>query len=105
MRSADVIARLKAREAELRARDVRSLALFGSTARDEARPESDIDLLVELDESRSFTLWDLSALKFLASDALANRSTLRFERNCGRATATASRTMPSRCSNGRPFAI
>jgi predicted nucleotidyltransferase len=27
--------------------DVRSLALFGSHARDEARPDSDVDLLVE----------------------------------------------------------
>jgi predicted nucleotidyltransferase len=70
MRSTEVIARLKEREAELRARGVRSLALFGSTARNEARPDSDIDLLIELDDSRSFSLIDLSELKFLASDLL-----------------------------------
>jgi uncharacterized protein len=29
---------------------VKSLALFGSVARDEARPDSDVDLLVEFDQ-------------------------------------------------------
>jgi hypothetical protein len=33
----------------LRALGVRSLALFGSVARDEARPDSDVDVLVELE--------------------------------------------------------
>jgi predicted nucleotidyltransferase len=40
---------LRSRAAELRAQGVRGLALFGSVARGEARPGSDVDLLVELD--------------------------------------------------------
>jgi len=36
---------------------VKSLAIFGSVARDEAQPESDVDLLVEFD--RPITLFDL----------------------------------------------
>jgi predicted nucleotidyltransferase len=49
MTRADVIARLKAAEPELRARGVAALYLYGSYARDEAREDSDIDVLVELD--------------------------------------------------------
>jgi predicted nucleotidyltransferase len=40
---------------------VTSLALFGSVARDEAGPESDVDLLVEFD--RPITLFDLVAVQ------------------------------------------
>lgn len=41
------IQRLLAAEAEIRRLGVRRLALFGSVARGEARPDSDVDLLVE----------------------------------------------------------
>lgn len=43
---------LRDRADELRARGVRSLAVFGSVARNEARPDSDVDLLVELDPEK-----------------------------------------------------
>ena len=41
------IQRLLAAESEIRHLGVRRLALFGSVARGEARPDSDVDLLVE----------------------------------------------------------
>src|SRR2546422_3234641 len=41
------IRRLQAAEAEIRQLGVRRLALFGSVVRGEARPDSDVDLLVE----------------------------------------------------------
>ena len=41
------IDRLRAAEPEIRRLGVRRLALFGSMARGEARPSSDVDLLVE----------------------------------------------------------
>lgn len=43
----EAIDRLQAVEASIRALGVRRLALFGSVVRDEARPDSDVDLLVE----------------------------------------------------------
>lgn len=46
---ADVQARLKPYREELEALHVRSLSLFGSVARDEAGPDSDVDLLVDFD--------------------------------------------------------
>lgn len=48
MRRAEVIALLSGRSLEIAERfGVRSLSLFGSTARDEAGPDSDVDVLVE----------------------------------------------------------
>jgi uncharacterized protein len=44
---ADVESRLRAVEPRIRELGVRRLALFGSTVRGEARPDSDVDLLVE----------------------------------------------------------
>lgn len=47
MRRDDIIARLKASEPTLRAFGVAALYLFGSHARDEARPDSDVDVFVD----------------------------------------------------------
>ena len=44
-----VIATLRAHEPELRHRGIRHAALFGSVVRGEAKPSSDIDLLIDLD--------------------------------------------------------
>ena len=49
---AEVIARLQAQGAQLRALGVAQLGLFGSFVRDEAGPESDVDLLVDFQEGR-----------------------------------------------------
>jgi uncharacterized protein len=43
----ETIARICAAEPEIRALGVHRLALFGSVVRDEARSDSDVDLLVE----------------------------------------------------------
>jgi len=51
MRRDEVLDILRTHEAELRGRfGIASLALFGSVARDEAGPGSDVDVLVELGE-------------------------------------------------------
>jgi len=49
-----VAERLGAHAQELRSLGVRSLDLFGSVARADARPESDVDLLVEFKEVPGF---------------------------------------------------
>jgi predicted nucleotidyltransferase len=64
----DIIARLRENEAELRARGVAHAALFGSRARDNARPDSDTDIMIEIDPSAHVTLFDYVGLKdFIAS--------------------------------------
>jgi predicted nucleotidyltransferase len=54
MRRADVIARLKEAEPALRSFGVAGLYLFGSHARDDAGPNSDIDVFIDKDQARSF---------------------------------------------------
>ena len=49
MQLADALTRLRAHNAEMRALGVRALSIFGSTARGEARPDSDVDVLVEFE--------------------------------------------------------
>ena len=49
MRRDEALAILTTHRAELKRFEVRSLALFGSFARDEAGPDSDVDILVEFE--------------------------------------------------------
>lgn len=51
-----IVGLLRERSGELRAQGVRGLALFGSVARGEARPDSDVDLLVDLDRETTLGL-------------------------------------------------
>jgi uncharacterized protein len=62
MRRDEVLAILAEHQDEIRARGVASLSIFGSVARDEAGPESDIDIFIEIGR-RPFTLFDLVNLK------------------------------------------
>jgi predicted nucleotidyltransferase len=63
MRRDDIIAKLKAAEPALRARGVRRAALFGSIARGEDRPDSDIDILVEFEPGSEGSIYEYMNLK------------------------------------------
>src|SRR5208282_2482006 len=63
MKRDEIIEKLKAREADLRAHGVMHAALFGSVARDEQNAESDIDILVDLDPAVIVTMFDYAGLK------------------------------------------
>jgi hypothetical protein len=54
---------LRAHAPALRARGVVRLGLFGSIARGEASPDSDVDLLIEIDPQATFTLVELAGLE------------------------------------------
>ena len=47
-----------------------ALHLFGSTARDAARADSDVDLFLDLDPTAKFSLVDLAALEGRLADLL-----------------------------------
>lgn len=54
MRRAEALQIISRHEAELRDLGVRALSIFGSVARDEATPGSDVDVLVEFDRPVGF---------------------------------------------------
>jgi uncharacterized protein len=63
MKRDQIIATLKAAEPELRKRGIRHAALFGSVARGEERPDSDIDILVEFEPGEEGSIYDYVRLK------------------------------------------
>ncbi len=63
MNSRDAIAILRQHEQALRARGVRRAALFGSVVRGEAEPDSDIDIMIELDPELSLGVYEYVGLK------------------------------------------
>ncbi|SRR6266700_5854816 len=65
-----VIAALRAHEPELKAAGVVRLSLFGSTVRDAARPDSDIDLLAAFDEAMPLSLLDVIRIENQLADLL-----------------------------------
>ena len=65
-----VIATLRQHEAELKAEGIVRLSLFGSVARNESTPQSDVDLMAEFDSRRDFSLLDRARLENRLADML-----------------------------------
>lgn len=67
------LAELTGCSSEVRARGVRALYLFGSTARDTARDASDVDIFIEADSAARFNAFDLIDVKTILEKRLAAR--------------------------------
>ena len=65
-----VIAKLREHELELKASGIARLSLFGSVARGDSGPESDVDLMAEFDLGTKLTLFSLSGVRLRISDIL-----------------------------------
>src|ERR1700730_6726238 len=63
MNSEEILARLKENEAALHARGVAHAALFGSRARGDNRPGSDIDIMIEIDPEAHIGVFAFAWLK------------------------------------------
>ena len=75
MRRDDAIRILREHESQIRAQGVTRLALFGSTARDQARTDSDVDLLVDYNEDGRSAL-DFFGLEEFFSELLGAEAEL-----------------------------
>jgi uncharacterized protein len=78
-----IIATLRAHQAELCRRGVRHAAVFGSIARGDAKPASDIDIMIELDPTAPIGVFEYVGITQYLSDLfpapvdVANRSNLK----------------------------
>jgi predicted nucleotidyltransferase len=79
MNREQVLAILRAHERELKKSGIVRLSLFGSVARDNAGPDSDIDLLAAFDESRRLSLLDVVGIERLLADLLGGNVDLSEE--------------------------
>jgi predicted nucleotidyltransferase len=59
----EVIERLQRNADVIKGMGATSLYLFGSAARDDAQPDSDLDLFIDYDPARRFSLIDLVGIK------------------------------------------
>jgi predicted nucleotidyltransferase len=59
----EIVDKLRQNEAALRARGVSHAALFGSRARGDNRPDSDIDIMIEVDPAAEIGVYEYVALK------------------------------------------
>src|SRR3954469_18704799 len=75
MTRSDVLSALRRQAPELRALGVKSLYLFGSAARGEARDDSDVDLFVDYD-AESFSFVELIRTRECISRSLGRTADL-----------------------------
>jgi predicted nucleotidyltransferase len=70
MKLEETLARLSANQHKLKGFPLRSLSIFGSVARDEAKSESDVDILVEFEPQARIGLFEFVRLQLLLSEIL-----------------------------------
>lgn len=65
-----ILARIKEHERAIRAEGVLHLAIYGSRARGDQRPDSDLDVIIDVDPKGRFSLINLSGVALLIEDAI-----------------------------------
>ena len=69
----EVLAILRAHEAFYRAKGVTGMAVFGSVARGDAGPDSDVDLVLDYDHGAKFSLLTLCGIQNDTSEWLGRK--------------------------------
>jgi predicted nucleotidyltransferase len=72
MNRQDAIEVLRQHESDLRARGIQHAALFGSVARGEANPTSDLDILIEFSPNLKIDAFEYAGLKLYIAELFAS---------------------------------
>lgn len=70
----DILMSLKSNEAALKRRGVIHASVFGSFARGEQKNDSDIDILIDLDEGQKISIFDYAEIKDMISAMVDGRA-------------------------------
>lgn len=71
MSRSEIIEQLSRNAEAIRGMGATSLYLFGSAVRDSARPGSDLDIFIDYDPARRFSLLDLVGIKQFLEERMA----------------------------------
>lgn len=66
----EIETRIRALQDRLASEGVTHVAMFGSRARGDHRPESDLDVLIEVEDGRPFSVLDLVGVQHIIGDHL-----------------------------------
>lgn len=89
MQRNELLAKIRALQPRLEAEGVDHVALFGSRARGDNRPASDVDLLIEVDPGQLFSLLDLIGVEHMVEEATGISANALMRRSLERDFATA----------------
>jgi len=77
----EIIQSLRQLEPNLRAKGVTGLAIFGSRARGDHRPDSDLDVLISVNDKTKFSLLDLVGISHIIADDIGVSANMFMKRS------------------------